>query len=243
MFLASEEQCCFSLTAAPRPQHRRLPPSPARDRRAQLGAVLRQRHGPLGTRRSRRCLDFPCAVRRSRSDGVDREQLARLHFWRLCAFFLLSLLACSTCMCAGSDPPSPCVQGDAPWSADISPTGTNCAALADDPELQIDCQSGYRGTSACFLFGLGPGEPARFDPTTPTSAGYSQPVYHYQQATSSWPKWGSGGHDLSLNPHWEHGRLGAGYCGLGDVTYSAGPDQICGHGNWGETRLVVYYAI
>ena len=99
----------------------------------------------------------------------------------------------------------------------------------------------YRGTSACFIFRLGPGEPERFAPTG-TDTGY-QSVSRYL-----WPSWGY--RDLYMG---STGPPGAnGFCDQG-ATYAGRPNQVCGGGwagagkskceglgCWGETELEVW---
>ena len=97
----------------------------------------------------------------------------------------------------------------------------------------------YSGTSACFIFRLGPEEPERFPPTG-TDTGY-QSVSRYL-----WPSWGY--HDLYMG---STGPPGAnGYCDQGE-TFTGRPNQVCGGGwdgagkceglgCWGKTQLEVW---
>jgi len=90
----------------------------------------------------------------------------------------------------------------------------------------------YKGTDACFLFRLGPGEPKRFGPKPGGEhwLGYQECRPHY------YPRWGSFG-DLSIG---SDGPPGAdGFCGQG-MTFTSGEGEICGGTHWGETHLEVW---
>ena len=92
----------------------------------------------------------------------------------------------------------------------------------------------YKGTSACFIFGLGPGKPQRFSPNGKNT--------NFQRAFS-WPHWGDGNAsraDLSMGSNGPPGTDG--HCDQG-TTYSGHRNQICGgdRGTWGETQLEVWH--
>ena len=102
-------------------------------------------------------------------------------------------------------------QADAPWSNNLS-----------------------AGTSACFIFGLGPRQPQRFGPR---SGGGTNYMFAW---SSDWPAWGRAT-DLSMGDNGPPGLDG--YCNQGH-TYSGSRSQICGGDSivkhWGATQLEVW---
>jgi hypothetical protein len=82
-----------------------------------------------------------------------------------------------------------------------------------------------------WLFGLGPGLPAKFGTTG--HPGYNDYQWIYAP-TPSWPQWGNNGNDLRMGGH---GALGvSGQC-LQGRTYAGTDNQICGGNSWGVTHL------
>ena len=90
------------------------------------------------------------------------------------------------------------------------------------------------GTAANFIFGLGPGAPARFDPTHKYDGGYQF------NAPRFWPTWGGPSNADLLMGDYEGPPSTSGMCSQG-VIYGGHANQICGglH-NWGETEIEVW---
>jgi len=130
------------------------------------------------------------------------------------------------------------------WSSGPYPNG-GCSVDPKEPAACCTSSSTcYKGTSACFIFELGPdsGGPLRFGPIG-TSTDYT--LAHPER----WPSWGSGDEpDLSMGEMGDPGDLGC--CGAearGSGTYAGVPGQfdapLCGTpsiGSWGETQLEVW---
>ena len=118
----------------------------------------------------------------------------------------------------------------------------------------------YKGTSACFIFGLGAGDDARHDPGTarygPKQRSPPGPTStNYQLArTTDWPTWGYGSvPDLSMGNNGPPGANAAGCMvgARGGGVFAGAPNEpsgvqgppICGSinlGVWGETQLEVW---
>lgn len=125
--------------------------------------------------------------------------------------------SCNCCffVAAGSDPYHACgAQADATWSGGEA----------------------YKGTAACFIFGLEPGLPQRFGPKASAENKYQSVGPNW------WPQWGESGpygqYDLTLG---RDGSVGNHGCCNQDHTYAGVPNQICGGAtNWGQTELEVW---
>ena len=97
---------------------------------------------------------------------------------------------------------------------------------------------GYKGTSATFLFGLGPGVPKRLGPN-PNCTRFCN---DYQVGGPSWwPTWGHNGHGLSMGREGPPGLYGV--CdGAGEsFSYDDKRNEICGgHDNWVGAQVDVW---
>jgi hypothetical protein len=111
------------------------------------------------------------------------------------------------------------------WSYD-----TCCADSANS------CQGTFctdHTASGDFLFGLGPSPAERFDPTGANT------LYQYARIEGIFPSWGGSG-NLQMGSAGPPGTNGE--CAEG-ATFAGSLNQICGgFHNWGETRLVVFFA-
>ena len=109
------------------------------------------------------------------------------------------------------------------------------ACCAERTTAENDCRQQYSDcidetSRSNWLFGLGPGSPAKFGRTG--TNGVCQVV-----EPLSWPDWGN--HDLYMGVT---GALGAlGFCNQGDA-YVGTHSQICGgsRGTWGKTHMEVW---
>ena len=135
------------------------------------------------------------------------------------------------------------------------PTG-DCRLDPKDPGTDHGSDACYKGTSACFIFELGPGSggPLRFGPIGGVTGGTDYILAH----PLIWPVWGfrhgfgiDGVLETDLSFGLDGPPGGNGICGAGAGTYAgvpAPPGQpvpppICGNpgmGTWGETQLEVW---
>lgn len=169
--------------------------------------------------------DVSQAMRQLQPDDICCPQLAKLHLRRIralcsvCVSLLVTVLAL-TRTCRVA-------QADASWSG----PGVN------------------KGTSACFIFGLGPGTPERFLP----KAGGARAVYMYAWP-NYWPTWGPGplpwsnpNDDLMMGYNGDPSANAPGgppgvnaFCNQGH-TYEGSPNEICGGSkNWGTTNVEIW---
>ena len=128
------------------------------------------------------------------------------------------------------------VQAAGSWSVDACcavPGNTCCRGESGSPCWE-ETYCVDRASSSDWLFGLWPGPPQRFEPTSTDT--------NYQDVkTDRWPRWGWG--DLTIGddsgaPGGSHGECDQGR------TYGGTDGEICGGTyNWGATDVEVWYPL
>ena len=119
--------------------------------------------------------------------------------------------------------------------------GNQC--IHDDPTRGSFCWD--RASSSDWLFGLWPGPPQRFEPT---SHGTDYQHVHEDSRPprttvlgGQWPGWGGENNDLSIGANSGAPGGSGGWCDQGG-TYRGTEGEICGGDrNWGATAVEVWY--